>query len=100
MTFKDVCRALRDGKYTSVGSYPTFFLASDGGALSHEAVRENIFLVGRSMRDFNRPDKQYRYSDPAWRIVDCGINWEDSELYCSNTGERIESAYAEDQAAS
>lgn len=91
MTFKDVCRALRDGKYTSVGSYPTFFLTSDGDVLSHEAVRENIYQVGRSTRDG---------LNDGWRIVGHDINWEDPDLVCAHTYKRIESAYAEDQAAS
>lgn len=90
MTFKEVCQFLREGKYTSVGSYPTFFITNDGGVLSHEAVRENIFQIGRAMRD---------KLDDGWRIVGYDVNWEDHDLYCDHTGERIESAYAEESEA-
>jgi len=31
----------------------------------------------------------------GWRVVACEANWEDAELYCDYSGERIESAYAE-----
>ncbi len=98
MTFHELCDALRAGKYTSLGSYPTFFLTSDGSTLSHEAVRENIYQVGRAMRDFRRPG--HHYSDPAWRVIGQDVNWEDPALFCAHTGERIESAYAEDEVAS
>lgn len=94
MTFKEVCAALRRGKFVD-GGYPTFFLTSDGDRLSHEAVRENIFLVGRSMRDFGRKDGNHHYSDPAWRVIECDVNWEDPDLVCAHTYKRIPSAYAE-----
>ena len=32
----------------------------------------------------------------GWHIAGADINWEDPDLYCDHTGERIESAYAED----
>jgi len=92
MTFKQVCQALRAGKYTSLGSYPTFFLTSDGDCLSHEAVRENIYQVGRAMRDFQRKPG-YHYSDPAWRVIEHAINWEDEDMVCAHTGKSIECAY-------
>lgn len=84
MTFKEVCQALRAGKYTSPGSYPTFFLTSDGDCLSHEAVRENIYQVGRSTRVG---------TNDGWRIEACDINWEDEDMVCAHTGKSIECAY-------
>lgn len=86
-TVRDLMRDLRSGPYTSVGCYPTFFLASDGEALGHKAVRENLGTIARAVRDGNRWG--------GWQVVGCDVNWEDPELYCSDTGERIESAYAE-----
>ncbi len=83
---RQVVNYLRAGKYTSVGSYPTFFVCSDGGALSHEGARENIWQVLRSTRD--------DLAD-GWNVEWLDVNWEDPELYCDHTGERIESAYAE-----
>lgn len=88
LTVKQLFRALRDGKYTSIGCYPTFFIADDGEALSHDAVRENIWQVGRSTRD--------RLRD-GWGIVGVDVNWEDPALYCAHTGKRIESAYADNE---
>lgn len=86
-TVHDLVRDLRSGKYTSFGSHPTYFLTSDGEALSHEAVRENIWQVARSTRDQSRD---------GWAIVGFDVNWENKDLFCSYTGKRIESAYAED----
>lgn len=90
-TVRDLMRDLRSGPYTSLGCYPTYFLASDGEALSHASVRENLWQVARAVRDKNRWG--------GWLVVGCEVNWEDSELYCSDTGERIESAYAEPEPA-
>lgn len=81
---KKLMRDLRSGKYTSIGSYPTFFMTSDGEALSHEAVLANLWQVARSTRD--------RLRD-GWDIIGFDINWEDDELICSHTGKRIECAY-------
>ena len=79
-------RDLRSGPFTSVGCYPTFFMTHDGEALSHKAVRENIWQVARATRDG---------ANDGWRVVGFDVNWEDPELYCADSGERIESAYAE-----
>ena len=73
-------------KYTELGCYPIYYVAKDGGVLSPEAVEENLDLC----RD---PD------DAQWYVVAADVNWEDSSLYCEHTGKRIESAYAEDDAA-
>ena len=85
-TLHDLVSDLRGGKYTSVGSYPKYWITSDGGALSYEAIRENIMQVGRSTRDGAKD---------GWCVVACAINYEDPELFCDHTGNRIESAYAE-----
>ena len=34
----------------------------------------------------------------GWAAYGVNINWEDPSLYCAHSGERIESAYAEDDA--
>jgi len=59
----------------------------DGEALSFEAVRENYrdVLSATKYRDNN-----------GWRIVGIDVNWEDENLYCAHTGNRIESAYGND----
>jgi hypothetical protein len=83
--FLDILRT--QNKFTSIGSYPTFFLMSDGETMSWEAVRENVWQIARAIRDRSRD---------GWRVVGYDVNWEDPEMYCAHTGERIESAYAED----
>jgi hypothetical protein len=93
-TVHDLIRDLRGGKYTSVGFYPTFFLCADGETLSHEAVRENLWLVARATRDYAKGE---RYFDgEQWAIVGFDINWEDREMICAHTGKPIECAYPSD----
>ena len=79
----------RDGtvlKYTSIGSYPLYYITADGGVLSSNAVQENLDLCKDS-------------DDSQWYVVGVEANWEDPALCCDHTGERIESAYAEGIAA-
>lgn len=92
-TVKDLCNAMRQGKYTSVGSYPTFYLTADGGVLSYESVCANLWQIARAVRD-----GKGAYND-QWRIVACDVNWEDPALFCDDSGKRIESAYAESDAS-
>jgi hypothetical protein len=88
MSLADIKAALRNGKYAWPGGYPLFFIAADGEALSFEAVRGNWREVVRA-----HLDAYGARSD--WRIVAIETNWENPELYCAHTGERIESAYGE-----
>jgi len=87
---KELKTALRAGKFAWPGGYPCFFITDDGCALSFEAVKENFRAVLSSVRNKDRD---------GWRVISVEINWEDPSLYCEHTGQRIESAYAEDQAA-
>lgn len=84
-------RTLREGPFTSVGSYPKYWLAADGGTLSHKACLENALQIGRAMRH-GRGGSDIE----QWRVIGCDINWEDSDMRCAHTNERIESAYAEE----
>jgi hypothetical protein len=79
------------GPYTSHGAYPLFWLTSDGATLSYRAVLDNLMQIARAVRDD---------SNCGWRVVACDVNYEDPDMYCEHSGDRIESAYAEDQAAS
>lgn len=81
--------AFKQGKYSSVGCYPLFFLTSDGETLSWDAVRRNYRAIVSAINE-NLND--------GWRVVAHDANWEDPEMYCADTNERIESAYAEDEA--
>jgi len=81
---RDLMTALRQGKYTSVGSYPLFFYTHDGECLSVSAVRENIYRVARAVRDGSRD---------GWQVVAHDVNWESEDLQCADSGEPIECAY-------
>ncbi len=78
MTTLEVKRELRAGPYAWPGGYPKYFVTCDGAALSFDAMRE-----------------RFRYEAGAVHRVD--VNWEDDSLYCDHTGERIPSAYGEDE---
>jgi len=85
-TRRDLVESLRDGKYSWPGGYPKFWLTNDGETLSYEGVRANLKTALVNITDGS--------SD---RIVAVGANWENPSMYCAHTGERIESAYAEDK---
>ena len=88
-TYHDLIRDARQGSFSSVGSYPIFFLARDGGTICPKCIRENLMLCARATRDgYER----------GWAIVACDANWEDPSMFCENCNNRIESAYAEDDA--
>jgi hypothetical protein len=83
----DLKACLRNGRYAWPGGYPMFFLTSDGATLSFEAVRAEFHNVANAIK--------HKLND-GWRVVGCEINYEDDDLWCAHTNERIESAYAED----
>lgn len=83
---------LDQGPYAWPGGYPIYFVSADGQPLSFEAVQAEKQLIFEAM-DSDCPD------DREWKIVAAEINWEDPDLYCSHTNERIESAYAEEDDA-
>lgn len=78
--------AMRHGPYAWPGGYPCYFITSDGGALSFAAARAERRNILESIA---------RRIDDGWRVVAMDVNWEDGELTCDHTGERIESAYAD-----
>lgn len=75
-----------DQPYAWPGGYPRYFITLDGAALSFKSALKNIDLVVDSIRE---------NSNDGWQVIACEVNWEDAGLYCDDTGERIESAYAE-----
>ena len=83
---KEMVKALKEGPYAWPGGYPLFFITSDGAALSFDAVKENLVSIFDSIKT---------ETNDGWRIVGVDINWEDADLCCDHTGNRIESAYAE-----
>jgi hypothetical protein len=82
----DFRRAVRVGPYAWPGGYPLFWLMSDGCACR--------FDVAKTERR-NMLEALAEQSGNGWRPVALEINYEDGELYCAHTNERIESAYAE-----
>jgi hypothetical protein len=82
----DFRAAMRQGPYAWPGSYPCYFITSDGAALSFAAAKQCRREILEAIRDHDRS---------GWRIVALDVNWEDPDLICDHTGERIESAYAD-----
>jgi hypothetical protein len=70
-------------KWTDMGGYPIHYITKDGGVLSSKSANENL--------------EQCIGDDPQWQIIAAEINYEDPDLYCDHSGERIESAYAVDE---
>lgn len=85
-TTQQLKATLRAGSHTSIGCYPLYFITADGGALSFQTVRDNLREVLSAIK---------HQDDPQWRVVVCEVNWEDTDLYDSHTGEEIESAYGD-----
>lgn len=65
------------------GGYPLFYYTKDGGVLSPRAANSEL------ARTLDPNDDQFF-------IVACDINYEDPDLWCDHTNERIPSAYCED----
>jgi hypothetical protein len=86
-TVADFKSALRNGQFTFPGCYPLYFIASDGEAISFESAREQFRQIAQTIQDGDRHS--------GWRIVAVDINYEDADLYCAHSGQRIESAYGE-----
>jgi hypothetical protein len=80
----------RNGPFAWPGGYPLYFITSDGAALSWQSARYNRRRILESIAS---------QVNDGWRVVGVDVNWEDPALYCDDTGERIPSAYAEDEAA-
>ena len=74
--------------YAWPGGYPRYFITSDGAALSYKSALHNQHLIIDSIEN---------HSNDGWEVVGCDINWEDSGLYCDDTNELIESAYADNE---
>jgi len=86
-SISDFRRAVRNGPYAWPGGYPLFWIMSDGEACA--------FHVAKDERR-NMLDALANQDNSGWRPVALEINWEDTELYCAHTNEKIESAYGDD----
>ena len=74
-------------RYAWPGGYPIYLVTTDGGALCPDCVKSEIRNIIDSCR---------REVDDGWRAYGADINYEDPNLYCDHCGNRIESAYAEE----
>lgn len=83
---REVKAAIRQ-PYAWPGGYPLYVIMTDGEALSIKAAREEWELICHSTIG--------GFCD-GWSAAGVGINWEDNELVCAHTGEKIESAYGEE----
>jgi hypothetical protein len=93
---KDFRVAIQNGPHAWPGGYPVYFVMGDGEAVSYKAAiaeRKNLLS---SLVEKRKTGAAY---SKEWLPFSLEINWEDSSLYCAHTGERIESAYAEEEAA-
>jgi hypothetical protein len=81
--------ALANGAYAFPGGYPLYFRMADGEALSFDSAVENAGLIR---------DALISGYDDQWRVIALETNWETPDLFCSHSGLRIPSAYAEDEA--
>jgi hypothetical protein len=87
-TVKQLFADLRAGVYTSIGSYPTYFWTKQGETVSHAGVRAELLSYARATRD-GKPRGDFG------PIAGIEANWENPNLICDVTFERIPSAYAE-----
>lgn len=80
-----VKRAIRE-PYAWPGGYPLFIVMADGEALSIDSAKANFCAIARSTLQRARD---------GWAAAGVEVNWEDTDLTCAHSGERIPSAYGE-----
>jgi hypothetical protein len=85
MSIDELNSALRNGPYAWPGGYPIYFIMADGEAISFKSAEEHADLMRAAING--------EYG--CWLPAVADINWEDADLYCAHSGERIESAYSE-----
>lgn len=73
--------------YAWPGGYPLFGIFHDGGSCCRNCAATERASIGTTT------------GTDGWCLVAIEANWEDPELYCDHCGGRIESAYAEPEAA-
>jgi hypothetical protein len=83
-TVADLKATLRGGEFAWPGGYQMFFVTSDGEALSFDTARNEFALLVDAFR-----------TDTTWRVIGCDINYEDNELYCAHSGDKISAAYSD-----
>ena len=84
-------------RYAWPGGYPLFMVVNDGGVLCPNCVKSEIHCIVDAARRWDEPGRQAPSDIAQWLPLATDINWEDPSLYCDHCGERIESAYAEEE---
>lgn len=87
MTTQDFLELLENGPFAWPGGYPMFFICADGGVISFDAAEEHKVEILDAIKEPR--------SNQQWEVTSCIVNWEDDDLFCDHTNERIPSAYAE-----
>jgi len=83
-TAEQFMAALRDGPYAD-GGYPLFFVTADGESLSYSTAYAERAAISKAIR-----------LGEGSAVIAREVNWENPELYDDISGDRIESAYAEE----
>jgi len=76
---------IRAGEYTFPGGYRLAFITVDGGVLSFDSVKSELFNVVHSIRnDIN----------DGWRVIGC-FNVDDTEqpVFCDHSGEQLNEGF-------
>lgn len=85
----DFKACLRAGAHAWPGGYPLYFVTADGAAFSFDAARAEAREIIAAILSGDKSG--------GWQVVALETNFEDSNLICDISGNRIESAYAEDE---
>ncbi len=84
-SISDFRRAVRNGPYAWPGGYPLYWVMADGGACEFKVCKTERKAMLRALAKREARDE--------WRPVELAVNWENTELYCDHTSNRIEAAY-------
>ena len=83
MTRIEEIQHFAENKYAWPGGYPMYAITEDNACLCHDCTVKEGKVIG----------DEDGWIDPQWHVVDTGINWEDTELYCEHCYNKIECAY-------
>lgn len=87
-TVFDFNKALSIGPYAWPGGYPFYFVCSDGESIAFKVAEKEASLIRDSV--ISQDDTG------GWLVVAMEINWEGANMYCVQSGQKIESAYGGD----
>lgn len=88
-TVHEFLQSLKQGRFTSLGSYPLFYLMSDGAVMCPPCAYRERFRIARAIRDKDRS---------GWRAVAMDVHWEGPAEDCCECNEPILSAYGDPDA--